>query len=275
MTLVSRNRLFLVLFIISVAFIVITTIFFVITILNDTITIPTDSQRLFGLPHLPLLTSNFPAALASAGLLMVYSAIILGISLVNFEKTRSLEIIFLVSFGLGCLLEGIRIWLPILNLWTDNSRLYVLMGQLLFFGRSLSVVSLLALSLLSMEMENKQNIELSLLVVGSAAAILARAMPINTLVIPSTCSIRFGLEKIFLIVSAVSLLAGFMAMLHQSHDHDSPEYTKVSTGFIIMGAGYLVLTETDCLLFLGAGGILIVAGSILFLTNLHKFHMWK
>lgn len=275
MTLVSRNRLFLASFILSVVFIVVTTVFFIIAMLNDYIVIPQEHQRLFQLPQLPLLSSNFLAALASAVLLTLYSAIILGISLVNFEKTRSLEIIFLVLFGLGCLFEGIRIWLPIVNLWADNSRLYILTGQLLFFGRVLSVMSLLAMSLLAIEMESKQNIELSILVVGSVAALLARAMPINTLVIPSNCGIRFGLEKIFLLISSVSLLAGFMAMLHQSHDHGSPEYTKVSIGFIIMSVGYLILTETDCFLFLGAGGILIAAGSILFLMNLHKFHMWK
>lgn len=275
MTLVSRNRLFLASFILAVVFIVVTTVFFIIAMLNDSIAIPQEHQRLFPLPQLPLISSNFLAALASAILLTLYSAIILGISLVNFEKTRSLEIIYLVLFGLGCLFEGIRIWLPILNLWVNNSHLYVLMGQLLFFGRVLSVISLLALSLLAIEMENKQNIELSILVVGSVAALLARAIPINTLVIPSNCGIRFGMETTFLLISAVSLLAGFMAMLHQSHDHGSPEYAKVSIGFIILSAGYLVLTETDCLLFLSVGGILITVGSILFLINLHKFHMWK
>lgn len=275
MTLVSRNRLFLASFILAVVFIVVTTVFFIIAMLNDSIAIPQEHQRLFHLPQFPLLSSNFLAALASAVLLTLYSAVILGISLVNFEKTRSLEIIYLVFFGLGCLFEGIRIWLPVVDLWADNSRLYVLMGQLLFFGRVLSVISLLALSLLAIEMENKQNIELSILVVGSVAALLARAIPINTLVIPSNCGIRFGMETTFLLISAVSLLAGFMAMLHQSHDHGSPEYAKVSIGFIILSAGYLVLTETDCLLFLGVGGIMITVGSILFLMNLHKFHMWK
>lgn len=275
MTLVSRNRLFLALFILAVVFIVATTIFFIVAMVNDYAVIPQEYHRLFPLPQIPLLASNFLAALTSAIILTLYSAIILGISLVNFEKTRSLEIIFLALFSLGCLFEGIRVWLPISNLWADYSHRYVLVGQLLFFGRVLAVVSLLALSLLSLEMENKQNIELSLLVIGAMAALMARAMPIDTLVTPSNCSIRFGLEKIFLLSSSVSLAAGFLAMLRQSHDHGSTEYAKVSLGFIILSLGYLVLTETDCLLSLSLGVVAITAGTTLFLRNLHKFHIWK
>ena len=275
MTLVSRNRIFLSLFILAVIFIIATSAVFILAFTKGTILFPETIQRLFSVPALPLLTPNMFAAILAATVLLVYAAMILGISLVNFEKTRSMEIIFLAIFALGCLFEGIRIWLPVFNFWANHSPLYVLIGKLLFFGRALSVVSLLALALISLELENKQNIEMNLVVVTAVATLLARLTSIESLIIPSNCSIRFGYEKMFLTVTAVTFLVGFLSMLYQSNNRGSPEYTRVAVGFILLSFGYLLLTQADAILPFALGTILLVTGSIIFLVNLHRFYTWK
>ena len=275
MTLVSRNRIILSLFLLAVAFILATGSILVLAIMKGTILFPETFQRLFDLPTVPLLSANMFAAILSAIVLLLYSAVMLGISLVNFEKTRSLEITCFAFFALGCLFEGIRIWLPVFNFWANHSPLYVLIGQLLFFGRTLSVVNLLALALLALELENKQNIEMNLLVVTAVAALLARLTPIDTLIVPSNCSIRFGYEKMFLTVTAVSFLVGFLSMLYQSNNRGSQEYTRVAVGFLLLSFGYLTLTQADSILFFAVGSLFLVAGSITFLVNLHRFYTWK
>ena len=275
MTLVSRNIIFLSLFILAVIFIIATSAVFILAFTKGTILFPETIQRLFSVPALPLLTPNMFAAILAATVLLVYAAMILGISLVNFEKTRSMEIIFLAIFALGCLFEGIRIWLPVFNFWANHSPLYVLIGKLLFFGRALSVVSLLALALISLELENKQNIEMNLVVVTAVATLLARLTSIESLIIPSNCSIRFGYEKMFLTVTAVTFLVGFLSMLYQSNNRGSPEYTRVAVGFILLSFGYLFLTQADSILPFALGTILLVTGSIIFLVNLHRFYTWK
>ena len=275
MTLVSRNRIILSLFLLAVAFILVTGSILVLAIMKGTILFPETFQRLFDLPTVPLLSANMFAAILSAIVLLLYSAVMLGISLVNFEKTRSLEITCFAFFALGCLFEGIRIWLPVFNFWANHSSLYVLIGQLLFFGRTLSVANLLALALLALELENKQNIEMNLLVVTAVAALLARLTPIDTLIVPSNCSIRFGYEKMFLTVTAVSFLVGFLSMLYQSNNRGSQEYTRVAVGFLLLSFGYLTLTQADSILFFAVGSLLLVAGSITFLVNLHRFYTWK
>lgn len=275
MTLVSRNRIILSLFLLAVAFILATGSILVLAIMKGTILFPETFQRLFDLPTVPLLSANMFAAILSAIVLLLYSAVMLGISLVNFEKTRSLEITCFAFFALGCLFEGIRIWLPVFNFWANHSSLYVLIGQLLFFGRTLSVANLLALALLALELENKQNIEMNLLVVTAVAALLARLTPIDTLIVPSNCSIRFGYEKMFLTVTAVSFLVGFLSMLYQSNNRGSQEYTRVAVGFLLLSFGYLTLTQADSILFFAVGSLLLVAGSITFLVNLHRFYTWK
>ena len=275
MTLVSRNKIILSLFILAVLFIIATGIVFVLALMKDTIVFPEIVQRLFTLPAVPLLSPNMVAAISAAIVLFLYSAVILGISLINFEKTRSLEIIFFSIFALGCLFEGIRIWLPVFNFWANHSSLYVLIGQFLFFGRALSVVNLLALALLALELENKQNIEMNLLVVTAVAALLARLTPIDSLIIPSNCSIRFGYEKMFLTVTTISFLVGFLSMIYQGNNRGSPEYIKVATGFLFLSFGYLILTQADAIAPAAIGTILLVAGSIVFLINLHRFYTWK
>lgn len=275
MTLVSRNRIFLSLFFLAVIFIIATSVVFILAFMNGTILFPETTQRLFSVPTLPLLVPNMFAAISAATVLLVYAAVILGISLVNFEKTRSMEIIFLAIFALGCLFEGIRIWLPVFNFWANHSPLYVLIGKLLFFGRALSVVNLLALALISLELENKQNIEMNLVVVTAVATLLARLTSIETLIIPSNCSIRFGYEKIFLTVTVVTFLVGFLSMLYQSNNRGSPEYTRVAVGFLFLSFGYLLLTQADSILPFSLGTILLITGSIIFLVNLHRFYTWK
>ena len=275
MTLDSRNKLILSQFVVAVLFIIVTAVVFVLAILNNSLVFPESSQRLFSLPARPLLAPNMFAALLSAIILVLYSAVMLGISLVNFEKTRSLEIIYFVCFSLGCLFEGIRIWLPVFNFWEDNSALYVFVGHGLFFGRALAIVNLLALSLLSLELENNQNIEMNLLVVVTLAALLARLIPIESLVVPSSCSIRFGYEKMFLSMSVITLLVGFLSMICQSENQGSGEYTPVAIGFLLLSFGYLSLTQADCFFVFGLGTILLTIGSIIFLVNLHRFHVWK
>ena len=275
MTLVSRNRIILSLFILAVAFILVTGIIFVLALMKGTILFPETTQRLFDLPNVPLLSPNMSAAILSAIVLLLYSAVMLGISLVNFEKTRSLEITCFAFFALGCLFEGIRIWLPVFNFWANHSPRYVLIGELLFFGRALSVVNLLALSLLALELENKQNIEMNLLVITAVATLLARLTPIESLIVPSNCSIRFGYEKMFLTVAAISFLVGFLSMIYQSNNRGSQEYTRVAVGFLLLSFGYLILIQADSILFCAAGSIVLVAGSITFLVNLHRFYTWK
>lgn len=275
MTLVSRNRIVLSLFILAFVFIVATAVVFVLAVTEGTVLFPESTQRLFSLPDLPLLAANMFAAVLAAVVLLLYSAVMLGITLVNFEKTRSQEIIFFAFFAVGCLFEGIRIWLPALDLWANHSSLYISIGQLLFFGRALAVGNLIGLALLSLELEDKQNIEMSLLVVAAVATLLARLTPIESLVVPSNCSVRFGYEKMFLVVASISFLAGFLSMAYQSNDRGSREYTRVAVGFISLSFGYLILTQADAILPLAAGTILLVAGSAVFLVSLHRFHIWK
>ena len=116
---------------------------------------------------------------------------------------------------------------------------------------------------------------MNLVVVTAVATLLARLTSIESLIIPSNCSIRFGYEKMFLTVTAVTFLVGFLSMLYQSNNRGSPEYTRVAVGFILLSFGYLFLTQADSILPFALGTILLVTGSIIFLVNLHRFYTWK
>ena len=107
------------------------------------------------------------------------------------------------------------------------------------------------------------------------ATLLARLTPIESLIVPSNCSIRFGYEKMFLTVAAISFLVGFLSMIYQSNNRGSQEYTRVAVGFLLLSFGYLILIQADSILFCAAGSIVLVAGSITFLVNLHRFYTWK
>ena len=63
-------------------------------------------------------------------------------------------------------------------------------------------------------------------------------------------------------------------MRAQSKTLDNKEYKTASNGYLSLVFGYLLLTQTDSILALALGIILLFSGTFLFLKNLHRYYKW-
>lgn len=276
MTLSARNKLLMTVFVTAILFIIATAIITATAFILHKPAVPADTERLFGiLDANPVAGYNFAAAFGSAVVLVLYMAVAICLVYVNFEKTQSAEIIYFALFLVGTMLEGIRIWLPAYNIWTTFSSVYILLGRFLFFGRMLATLALIFLVLLSINQNAHQEAERNTLIIATTAGVFAWIVPVDTMTIPSNCAVRFGYERLFIALSSMCFAAAFVAMRNQSRSVDSREYRTASNGYITLIAGYLMLTQADSILSLGAGTLLLVLGTVVFLSNLHRYYMWK
>ena len=275
MTLVARNKILIILFILAIVLLVSFGTILIISLVQNQFTIPTVVERLFNLPDIFFLRYNFYAPFFAALVLAVYAIITLYILYVNFEKTQVPEIIYFTGFLIGCGIEGIRIILPAINIWADFSNLYVFTGKFIFFGRFIAIINLIIMAILSTKEDNQQFSDQSLIIICAAAALLANTIPIDTITIPSNCSINFGFEKMYLVLSSICIAIGFITMLLLNQNLGSPEYKKCAIGFLLLSFGYIFLTQGDCFIVIFIGVTLLLLGTFEFLWNLHKFYIWK
>ena len=214
------------------------------------------------------------SALLSAIICVIYSAVIICIIYINFEKTQSAEIIYFAMFLMGCMMEGNRILLLAYNIWATVSSIYIFMGRILFFGRMFSTLSLIFLVLLSIKQDAHQDAGRNSVIIAAAAGVFAWLIPIDTITVASNCSVRFGYEKSFIVISCLCFITSYFAMRAQSKALDSKQYKTASNGYISVVFGYLLLTQTDSIFILSLGILLLLIGTYLFLTNLHRYYKW-
>lgn len=275
MTLVFRNKLLLVLLSISILFLLVTGIYFVYAIVTKGLFIPTEVRRLIDLPNILFFRYNFFAAIGSSFILFLYSMVTMYICYRNFEKTQAAEIIYFVGFCIGCALEGFRIWLPVLNVWSNFSTVFLFFGKSIFFGRFIAILNLSTMAILSKDQNGQQFYDSSLVIIIAAAALLANTIPIDTVLIPSNCSVSFGFEKSYIVLSIICILASFVTVFIHAQNIGSREYSKSAIGFLVLAIGYIILTQTDSVIAFLLGTVALITGTVKFLWNLHKFHTWK
>ncbi|MBO5137555.1 MAG: hypothetical protein J6B81_03540 [Spirochaetaceae bacterium] len=276
MTLNIRNKLLLAIFIVAIAFILATTAVIIISVINSSMVEVQNVSRLFNLPNsVPLLAYNFWASFLSAVVLIVYSAVVVCFLYINFEKTQAPEVVYFVVFLVGAMLEGGRLWLPAYNVWASYSVLYIAIGRLLFFGRTMAALSLVFLVLLSCSQNANQEADRNSLLIVGVAAVFALIIPVDTMTVPSNCAVRFGYEKIFTGLCLLCFVLAFIAMKLNAKSFASSEYSLAATGYIMLVVGYIILTQTDSFFMLIAGNVLLIPGTILMLSNLHRYYMWK
>lgn len=275
MTLGTRNKLIMSFFIMTILFTIIIATLISVSLFTGNTVIPQNVSRPSNFLGDTFLTGyNFMAALFSAIICLVYTAVTTCIIYINFEKTQSSEIIYFAMFLLGCMLEGIRIALLAYNIWATVSSIYIFMGRILFFGRMLSALSLIFLVLLSIKQDAHQDAGRNSLIIAAAAGVFAWLVPIDTITVASNCSVRFGNEKIFIVITCICFIICFFSMRAQSKTLDNKEYKTASNGYLSLVFGYLLLTQTDSILALALGIILLFSGTFLFLKNLHRYYKW-
>lgn len=189
----------------------------------------------------------------------------------RFEKTPSSEVAYLVLFLLGCVPEFARLFIPIETVENNLPSFLVIAGRALFWGRTLSIVSLFAASIFSSNskgLETEQNIVV--LLVFSLA--LANIVPVNTTKINSTFSIGIGWSDFVNFTYIVTILLTAASYAVNAKLNENPLYLKMGLGIFCMEAGYYILNASAILALGAIGAALLSFGTFRALSALHKLY---
>ena len=157
MTLNTRNKSLLSIFVISavllIAFLVVAIIYIVkgnLSLIPEfTRIIPFNSENF-------LLKNNSIASILSVLMILIFTTASSYFVYMAFEKTKSPEVIYLMGFFGACLLQSIKILIVFFNLWETSSNFLILLGRIELIGKILAPISLLFLAMFY-ELEQLQN----------------------------------------------------------------------------------------------------------------------
>lgn len=189
----------------------------------------------------------------------------------RFEKTPSSEVAYLVLFLLGCVPEFARLFIPIETVENNLPSFLVIAGRALFWGRTLSIVSLFTASIFSTKskgLETEQNI--IVLLVFSLA--LANIVPVNTTKITSTFSIGIGWSNFVNFTYIVTIILTAASYAVNAKLNENPLYLRLGLGIFCMEAGYYILNASAVLIVSAIGAVLLTAGTLRALSALHKLY---
>lgn len=189
----------------------------------------------------------------------------------RFEKTPSNEVAYFVLFLLGCVPEIFKLLVPIEAAPNASPSLLLAAGRALFWGRSLSFVSLFAASLLASTSMNL-NAERNIFVILLFSFTIAGAVPVNTTKITNTFNVQLGWPIFLYSLCALAAVLTVISYAIKARENENLDCMRLGVDVVLIEAGFLLLNTSGILAAAIAGAPLLVAGTVRYFANLHKLY---
>ncbi len=273
MLLKSRNRILTACFFLSLFLLVLTVILFLNShTLNQILQTSVNYQK--GLFSTFFFRSSYIAVIFSIAVITLYVPISFIFLYLNFEKTQSSEVIFFITFLLGCLTECMRIINIIYLFQSASSTMLIFINKLIFFGRLLCPLSMLCSTVMS-NSEQRQDLERNFIIMIAVAAFFAFLIPINIVNLSYKNMIPWGFSKLFNILYLLFSIAAVISFYIEAKKQESQERLRMLLGFILLITGYYFLILFNNLFSLFFGSILLISGTYIYLKNIHLLYLWN
>lgn len=217
---------------------------------------------------------NFTAVLGAAAF-SALSAPVLTLSIfLNFEKTKSQECVYCIAFFLACLSEGVRLLIPVFNLWDANTALLNGAARVMFFGRLMAALSFFTCAVTLVNTQYRESGKYFIILVCSAAFFSA-IIPVNTLRLLPNCTVQAGFTRVTAVCQTILFLLTVFAFLFVTKSYEKKDALILTLGYVLFFSGYRVLTVADSFFFAALGALCFIAGMRIYLGTVHKIYMWK
>jgi hypothetical protein len=190
-----------------------------------------------------------------------------------FEKTQSPEILFFALFALSLAFEAVRIMTP-LKLVYDLPGVFLIIAQrVLLFGRHFGILSLFAASLYAVGLRSQKEgvILFSSMVV---ALVIALRLPVDGLSWDSSFSMISGFQAMFRTLDVMFVLITAVDFFVSAWARGSREYAAAGFGALAVFLGRNALIYADSWAVPLPGIALIVAGTWVFCSRMHRVYLW-
>ena len=223
------------------------------------------------LDKISLIEPHYITIIISSLFLALYIPTVSFYIYARFEKTPSSEVAYLVLFLLGCVPEFVRLFIPLETVENNLPSFLVIAGRALFWGRTLSIVSLFTAAIFSTKskgLETEQNI--IVLLVFSLA--LANIVPVNTTKISQNFSVGIGWSNFVNFTYIVTIFLTAASYAVNAKLNENPLYIRLGIGVFCMEAGYYILNASAILIVSAIGAVLLSIGTMRALSALHKLY---
>lgn len=267
MTLKFRNRVYIFLLCVSILVFILGLTAFLYLILNK-VKIPGNFQEDFDLIS-GLCPYNKFASFISILVFPFFASIFCFAILQGFEKTAALEIQFFTGFVISCLLETVRFFIPVFELWNSYSEFVKFTGKIIIAGRILTPLSFL-FSIIFSTADQRQDSERNMFILFLSAALLGFCYPVNTAAITTNFSISWGYKELFISIRFILFACTFVTILQSAYISSTKEmYAKAFSGLLFF-LGYALLCSTDSFFELTVSVSSMITGAIFYLISIHR-----
>lgn len=204
--------------------------------------------------------------------LLVYVPAIAFYTYSHFIKTPSTEIIYFMLFLFGCMIEIIRMLVPLETAQNAYPEFLVLLGRLLFWGRILCFSALFT-SVVAGEPDQRINAEQNIFILIIFSLTLAYFVPVNTTEITDGFSIDVGMKKTMILFCIIVTLLTFASYAIKSWQNESKNHLLLGFDIILIEAGFILLTVGAVLIPAILGAVFLTIGTFFYLNHLHKLYV--
>ena len=269
MTVKTRNRLSLGLFVIAISIFAFNAFILVLRLLRGELDIAS-----FPNPHTGknfLTVYNPYVALASIYIQILYVIVASYLLFRIFEKTQASDIVYFHLFLVSCLIDSFRLWIPLFNAFNSYSNLLVFCGNSVLFGRLLIPFSLLFTVYMG-DIEKRQDIEKNIFILFCTAFFFAHYIPLNTAITNPNFSIDYSFSKIIKITTIIVIASCTIHLFIQNYQNRRSQ--KTAFGYLLIYIGISFLFNAVSIVLIVVAVPTLTTGTILYLRGLHNQYLW-
>jgi hypothetical protein len=277
MTLKTRNKLNIALFIFSLCFLALNVIILLFSIYNKS----------FSIDFFTGATENFGQKNKVGSFLTAYSPLVVLISLYFqiiyvcttsymlyrvFEKTQATDISFFFLFLIALIANSLRIWILLFNMNETFSGLLLFCGNAILFSKLLIPTSVF-FSVVMSGVDQRQNLEKNIFILLLGSIFFAQIIPLNTAKACLNYEIDYSYRSVINVTSTLVVLASLAALFYNNHQKLYTQFTTI--GLFLICSGTFILLNSTNLLKLITSFVFLFAGNLLYLKELHKQYLWN
>ena len=270
MTIKTRNRINIVFTCIAIVITVLQSALLIYQLVTNNLIFP----KVYNKNNSDLFIFSYKPIFVIIGVFMLDLYVIISSILIqiNFEKTQSTEIVFILIFLIACICDSTRILVPLLKVADTYSRLLMHVAFVPLFARFLAPLSILGTTVLSDE-SARHNVDRNFVFIIITSLFFAKLVPFNTAVIFPNFCISYGYTNIIRFSSFFICIAGLSALFLNNRKNKTDQKTTI--GLALLSTGYSAMFYCYNLVHLIFGSLLLVGGSYLYLRNLHRQYLWS
>jgi hypothetical protein len=190
-----------------------------------------------------------------------------------FEKTKSPEILYVVFFAVSFSFEALRLLLPLSWIYNIPSLYLLTAARIILFGRYFGIFSLFTASVYAAgyKAQNQRN---TIMFIAVPTLIITLGIPIDTQSWDSSLNLISGYLSMFKLLESGTILITTISFLIAAWSRSSREFIFIGVGSILAFLGRNILVNADTWAGLPIGLTLLIAGTWLICTRLHKIYLW-